>query len=108
MDEKDNIKTIWLILALKKKFESRPYDLSSSELMLLKSYDMSISKYKKMSLYNTDPETPGLYYQSFYPIKVRKRSITLSRNRYDHTNIENNKNLNKKRFKRIQRCTQKI
>ena len=46
MDKKDNIKTIWLILALRKKFESRPYDLSSSELMLLKSYDMSISRAK--------------------------------------------------------------
>jgi hypothetical protein len=40
MTDKDNIKTIWLILALKKKkFEQNPYGLSSSELQLLKLYD---------------------------------------------------------------------
>ena len=44
MTDKDNIKTIWLILALKKKFEQNPYDLSSSELQLLKLYDLSRSK----------------------------------------------------------------
>ena len=39
MTDKDNIKTIWLILALKKKFEQNPYGLTSSELQLLKLYD---------------------------------------------------------------------
>ena len=39
MTEKDNIKTIWQILALKKKFEQNPYGLTSAELQLLKLYD---------------------------------------------------------------------
>lgn len=48
-----------------------------------------ISVYRRKSLYNQNPENPGLYYHHYLPIKVSANNIKIVANKYNVPNIKN-------------------